>query len=228
MPPFLRPSIEHGLPPSRSVLTTKVWQRATALFVESLVGPPGRLPDDGEKMLSSSQVVPLLEESCKEEVRHTHALIKDPSLHPAPPLHNPLLCKVSCKGEGDGAQQPAMLMLYCFYRTSYRPSGGGTPSLPSCVGLIQAADSLLKTHTLLKLGDPIGSMTFFVMRERVNKHAPVNSIEKKAVRVACKVCAGGKGGGLSGPCRVQGALCVCGGGSLGPYISSLPHSYHML
>ena len=85
MPPFLRPSIEHGLPPSRSVLTTKVWQRATALFVESLVGPPGRLPDDGEKMLSSSQVVPLLEESCKEEVRHTHALIKDPSLHPAPP-----------------------------------------------------------------------------------------------------------------------------------------------
>ena len=95
MPPFLRPSIEHGLPPSRSVLTTKVWQRATALFVESLVGPPGRLPDDGEKMLSSSQVVPLLEESCKEEVRHAYAMAEEPSLHPAPPPFI-TLCSTRC------------------------------------------------------------------------------------------------------------------------------------
>ena len=51
----------------------------------------------------------------------------------------------------------------------------------------QAPDALLKSQTILRLGDPIGAMTFFVIRERTRKNVPPTSIEKKAVRVACKV-----------------------------------------
>ncbi len=64
-----RPLTPHPNPSVSPVLTTKVWQRATALFVEGLAGsPPGRLSGKLKKLTSPSKVVALLEESCREEV----------------------------------------------------------------------------------------------------------------------------------------------------------------
>lgn len=55
-------------------------------------------------------------------------------------------------------------------------------------GPFQTANELLKHQTILQLGDAIGGMTFFVIRERKNKRVAATSTEKKAVRFACKVC----------------------------------------
>ena len=50
------------------VLTTKVWQRAMALFTEGLVGSPGHLPGMQSRVATVNKITPFLEESCKEEV----------------------------------------------------------------------------------------------------------------------------------------------------------------
>ena len=51
-----------------TVLTTKVWQRAMALFAEGLVGSPGRLSGMRQRIPTAMKILPLLEESCQEEV----------------------------------------------------------------------------------------------------------------------------------------------------------------
>ncbi|GAX75433.1 hypothetical protein CEUSTIGMA_g2877.t1 [Chlamydomonas eustigma] len=50
----------------------------------------------------------------------------------------------------------------------------------------EAPDALLKDQTILRLGDPIGNLAFFVIRERKQGAPQATKIETKAARVACK------------------------------------------